>query len=107
MVFQAANKLHPNLQFTFETLNETSDWAFLDINIKVDCNKQVKYGWYQISTDTGTLLNFSSCAPLKFKRNTKKCTVHKILRRTSLWEFYNEAMMIKRQQWKENQYPDE
>ena len=57
MVLQAANKLHPNLQFTFETPNENGDLAFLDINIiNLDGHRQVKSGWYQKPTDAGTLL---------------------------------------------------
>ena len=44
MVLHAANKLHPNLQFTLETPNENVDLAFLDIIISVDGKKQVKCG---------------------------------------------------------------
>ena len=36
MVFYAAIKLHPNLQFTLETLNENGELAFLVIDINVD-----------------------------------------------------------------------
>ena len=42
VVLQAANKLHPNLQLLLETSNENDGLAFLDINMNLDGNKQVK-----------------------------------------------------------------
>ena len=42
MVLQAANKLHPNVQFTLETPNENGDLSFLDMNKNVDGNTQIK-----------------------------------------------------------------
>ena len=33
LVLEAANKLHPNLQFTKEELNSNSNLAFLDLNL--------------------------------------------------------------------------
>ena len=87
LVMHAAKKLNPNLQFTLETPNENGDFPFLDININVDGNMQVECGWYQKPTETGTLLNFRSCAPLQ--RNIIEGTVHRILRSTSItWEHY-------------------
>ena len=62
VVLEAANKLHPNLQFTIEELD--SNGIFLDLNVKVDSGKKVTCGWYQKLTDTGTILNFRGCAPL-------------------------------------------
>ena len=42
IVLQAANKLNPNLQLTLKIPKENSGLAFfLDINLKVDGNKQV------------------------------------------------------------------
>ena len=76
VVLAAANKLHPNLHYTLETPDDKGDLTFLDIYINIDGNRQVKCRWYQKPTDTGTLLNFRSCAPLQFKRNIKRvlCT---------------------------------
>ena len=81
--------------------------AFLDINISVDDNRQFKCGWYEKPTDTGTLLNFRSFAPLQHKRNTLEGTVHRIFRSTSTCEFYHRAILIKRNQWTEKHYTEE
>ena len=64
VVLEAANKLHPNLQFTIEELDSNSYLCFLDLNAKVDSGKKVTCGWYQKPTDTGTILSFRGCAPL-------------------------------------------
>ena len=71
---------------------------FFDININVAGNKQIKGGCYQKPTDTGTLLNFGSCALLQYKRNIIEGTVHMIFRSTSTWELYHEAIITNRQQ---------
>ena len=39
MVLQAANNLHPNLQFTLETPSENAELAFVDNNTNVEGNK--------------------------------------------------------------------
>ena len=36
VVLEAANKLHPNLQFTIEELDSNLKMAFLDLNAKMD-----------------------------------------------------------------------
>ena len=69
VVFEAANKLHPNLQITIEELDIISNLAFLDLNVNVDSGKKVASGWYEKRTATGTILNFRGCAPLQNKKN--------------------------------------
>ena len=46
VVLEAANKLHPNLQFTIEELDSNGNLAFLDLNVNVDSAKKVTCGWY-------------------------------------------------------------
>ena len=46
VVIEAANKLHPNLQFTIEEFNSNGNLAFLDLNVNVDSAKKVTCGWY-------------------------------------------------------------
>ena len=70
LVLEAANKLHPNLQFTIEELDSTVNLAFLDLNVIVESGKKVTCGWYQKPTDTGTILNFRGCAPLQYKKTS-------------------------------------
>ena len=40
VVLGAANKLHPNLQFTIEELDSNGNLAFLDLNVKVESGKK-------------------------------------------------------------------
>ena len=61
-----ANLSH-NLQFILE-VNMEADLAFLDINVKVSSKSNITCHWYQKPADTGILLNFRSCAPLKHKK---------------------------------------
>ena len=105
-MLRAANLLRPNLQFTIETPNTNGTLAFLDLQISIDKSKKISCGWYQKPTDTGTILNFGSCAPLQYKRSVIEGTVHRVFRSTSTWEEYDKAMKIIREQWLDNQYPE-
>ena len=58
VVPEAANNLHPNLQFTIEELDSNNNWALLDLNNNVDSGKKGTCEWYRKPTDTGTILNF-------------------------------------------------
>ena len=92
VVPEAANKLHPNLQFTIEELDRNGNLAFLDLNVNVDSGKKVKCGCYQKPTDTGTILNFRGCAPLQYKRNVIEGTVNRNFMSTSTWEDFDQAL---------------
>ena len=83
VVLEAANKLHPNLQFTMQELDSNGNLAFLYLNVNVDSAKKVTSGWYEKPTDTGTILNFRGCAPLQYKRNVIEGMVHGVFRSTS------------------------
>ena len=67
VAFEAANKLHSNLQITIEELYSISNLAFVDLNVNGDSGKKVAKGWYEKHTATGTILNFRGCAPLQNK----------------------------------------
>ena len=105
-VLRAANLLHPNLQFTIETPNTNGTLEFLDLQTIIDKSRKISCWWYQKPTDTGTILNFRSCAPLQYKRSVIQGTVHRVFRSTSTWEEYHKAMKINREQWLDNQYPE-
>ena len=66
LVLEAANKLHPNLQFTIEEVDSHGNLAFLELNANVDSGKKECW-WYQKPTDACTILNFRGCAPLQYK----------------------------------------
>ena len=64
-LLNAANQLHPNLQFSLELSLSCN-------NPNVNTHENVISGGYQKLIDTGTTLNFRSCALLHYKKNTKK-----------------------------------
>ena len=92
LVLEAANKLHPNLQFTIEELDSNSNLPFLDLNVNVDSGKKVTCGWYKKPTDTDIILNFRGCVTLQYKRNVIDWTVHRVFRSTSTWENFDQAL---------------
>ena len=53
-----------------------------------------------------TTLNFRSCAPLQHKKNIIEGTVHGLLRCTSDWKSFDEALKLYENIWKKNQYPE-
>ena len=44
VVLEAANKLHPNLQFTIEELDRNGNLAFLVLKVNVDSGKRPHVG---------------------------------------------------------------
>ena len=62
-----SNTLHKNLQLTQETPNGSGDLAFLDLNININVDRQIRFDWYQKMTDTCIILNILSCATLQHK----------------------------------------
>ena len=68
-MLHAANQLHYNLLFILEKANKKGNLAFSDININEDKREIVICGWYQKPTDTETVLNFRSWAPLNYKKS--------------------------------------
>ena len=105
-VLRAANLLYPKLQFTIKTPKTNGKLACLDLKISIDKNMKINCGWYQKPTDTGTILNFRSCAPLQYKRSVIEGTVCRVFRSTSTWEEYDKAVKFNREQCLDNQYPE-
>ena len=79
---------------------------FLDLNIDVSQGRRVTCSWYQKPTDTGTILNYISCAPTQYKRSVIQGTVYRVFRSTTSWEQFDKAMETNRAQWLTNQYPE-
>ena len=46
VVLEAANKLHPKLQFIIEELDSNGYLAFMDLNVKVESGKKLTRGWH-------------------------------------------------------------
>ena len=62
-----ANSLHKNLQFTLEIPEGNQNLAFPDLNKNATDDRKFSSHWYHKSTDTGTILNFHSRAPLQLE----------------------------------------
>ena len=105
-LLDAANSLHPNLQFTLEKINSEGNLPFLDLNKNVSQGRRVTCSRYQKPTDTGIILTYRSCARTQYKRSVIQGTVHRVLRSTPSWEQFDKAMETNRAQWLTNQYPE-
>ena len=67
---QLLNDQHEQLQFTVEKTQGTL--PFLDVEIRFGKN-EIETGVYRKKTDTGTILNFKSLAPMAWKIGLWKC----------------------------------
>ena len=105
-LLDAANSLHPKLQFTLEETNSEGNLPFLDLNINVSQGRGVTCSWYQKPTDTGTILNYRSCAPTQYKRSVIQGIVHRVFGSKSSWGQFDKAMETNRAQWLTNQYAE-
>ena len=104
-LLDAVNNLHPNLQFTLETTDDKNSLPFLDMSINVHPEVKIFCTWYQKPSDTGTILNYRSCAPLQHKKSIVQGTTHRLFRATSNWEAFHEALTKNEEIWERNQYP--
>ena len=95
--------LHKNLQFTLEKVNMERNLDFLDINVNVSNKSNITCHWYQKPTDTGIILNFRCCAPLKHKKNVIQGTVHRVFNATSNWFAFDQALEKNKTCWTKNQ----
>ena len=59
----------------------------------------------QKTTDTGTILIFTGCAPLQYKRNVIEGTVPRVFQKYLNMGKFGHALEKNRKQWIENQYP--
>ena len=75
----AVNNLHPNLQFTLKTTDDKNSLPFLDMSINAQLEANIFCTWYQKPTDTGTTLNYRSCAPLQQKKSIIQGTIHRLI----------------------------
>ena len=82
-ILQKCNQLHPNLEFTIERLDQERAIVFLDMKIRRKNNGILETEWYRKPSDTDVLMNYRSCAPLSFKRNLFRGTVHRLFNATS------------------------
>ena len=62
-VFDATNSLHPNVLFTLK--EASTKLSFLALNINASQDKRVTCNCYQKPTDSSTIFNYMSCAPMQ------------------------------------------
>ena len=104
-LLDAVNNLHPYLQLTLEATDDKNSLHFLDMSINVQPERNIFCTWYQKSSDTGTILNYHSCAPLQHKKSIIQGTIHRLFRATSNWKAFHEALTKNEEIWERNQYP--
>ncbi|XP_036317662.1 uncharacterized protein LOC118732638 [Rhagoletis pomonella] len=76
-ILKTLNQYHPKLQFTMEPETH-SRIPFLDVMIHRK-NDSILLDWYSKPTSSGRLINFLSAQPFKYKVNTAKNLIHKVL----------------------------
>ena len=72
---------------------------FLDMSINVQPEGTI------LTSYTGTILNYRSCATLQHKTSIILGTKHRLFRATSNWEAFREALTKNEEILKRNQYP--
>ena len=103
-LLDAVNNLHPKLQFQSETTYDKSSLPLLDMSINVQLEGTIFCTWYQKPSDTGTILNYRSCAPLQHKKSIIEGTIHRLFRATSNWEAFHEALTKNEEIWEPDKY---
>ena len=68
--------------------------------------RMITYKWCQKQTETGTIPNFQSCAPLHHKKNIIERKIHRLVRCTSNWTNFDEALRVDEKILLKNQYPE-
>lgn len=102
-ILETLNKYHNKLQFTIE-IEENACIPFLDVCIHREKNSLL-FDWYSKPTSSGRLINYYSSQPNKYKINTAKNLIHKIL--TLSHQRFHDANIDKiRKILKSNNYPD-
>ena len=61
-----------------EKTNWEDNLPFLDFNMNVSQDRGVTCSWYQKPTNTGTILNYRSCAPIQYERSVIQGTVPRV-----------------------------
>ena len=102
-ILEVSNNLHPNLEFTIETLKDNA-MPFLDMEVRL-LNGKIDTSWYQKPADTGLILQFRALAPVKYKKNIIEGTIYRIFNATSTWENFTEGIKRAAETWEKNQYP--
>ena len=108
------NSLHPNLNFTIETVKKSSDKddegeigsiIFLDMKLIQKTDGTVDSEWFTKPTDTGTVMNWNSIAPMKYKRNLVSGFVNRIWSATTTYDAFMRGCEKAKVILSKNQFP--
>ncbi|XP_036320350.1 uncharacterized protein LOC118734769 [Rhagoletis pomonella] len=77
IILDTLNKYHNKLKFTME-IEKDSKIPFLDVCIYRE-KQNLLLDWYSKPTSSGRLINYFSSQPRKYKINTAKNLIHKVL----------------------------
>ncbi|MEL6805021.1 MAG: GIY-YIG nuclease family protein, partial [Bacteroidota bacterium] len=104
--YKHLNCAHPNLQFTLENVDTTSNsLPFLDVEIAIDESATFSTRVYRKPTNTGVLLNFNAVAPTKWKKSIIKWFLKRAAAISSSHELFELEVNTIKDEFKRNGYP--
>ncbi len=102
-ILKAFNAYNQSIQFTMEVEINCSI-AFLDLLIVRTQNGKMKTDWFHKDTWSGRYLNFNSCLPFSYKKNTIKILTDKIMQLSDP-EFHTKNFQLLKDTLLKNDYP--
>ncbi|XP_067617033.1 uncharacterized protein [Eurosta solidaginis] len=104
LILETLNKYHNKIQFTIEMERDDSI-PYLDVRIYKNINNgSLSFEWYAKPLSSGRLINFHSSQPMKYKINTAKNLIKKVLT-ISDKQFWNTNLQKIDKMLKSNSYP--
>ena len=104
--FDAINKFHPNLRFTYEMEDPDGRLPFLDMMlINKQDNDFIASTWYRKPSNSGLTLNYYASAPTKYKRSVVHSFIHRVWNSCSTWKNFTKSMKEMKETLEDNQYP--
>ena len=103
IILKTLNEYHTKLNFTLEMENENMI-PFLDVKL-IRQNNRIIFNWYTKPMSSGRIINFMSTQPMKYKVNTAKNLIDKVID-ISDTNFHNENIKIIREILEMNNFPN-
>ena len=96
------NQAHPNIKFTVEEATETL--PFLDVEVRLNEDTYDSWVWRK-KTHTGTMLNFTAVAPIKWKFGLIICLLNRIWDICSCSVYFEKEVDTLKNMFAANGYP--
>ena len=100
--YDRLNNLHRSITFTYE--RGGNELPFLDVKIKLA--DKIESEVYKKETDTDVVLNFSSIAPLKWKRSLVLWFLNRAKKLSSNNTIYKKEVVKLKEKFLRNNYPE-